>query len=169
MRVLVDGYNLIRRTPLAESERLGLEAGRDRLIGLLRTYRRRRGHQVIVVFDGTTHSRCTVTGVTVVYAPSADAAIGRLVRSGDMVVSSDRQVALSASQAGATFCSAEEFWRRLAGADAAADDRQGGPDWRSIRDKGDEEEDSGRPQPKKGTAHRAPKAERQRRFRLNKL
>ena len=169
MRVLVDGYNLIRRTPLVESERLGLEASRDRLIELLRTYRRRRGHQVTVVFDGTAHSQGVVAGVTVVYAPSADAAIGRLVRSGDMVVSSDREVALSARQAGATFCSAEEFWRRLAGASAAANAHHGGPDPRSIRDKGDEEEDSGRPKPKKGTARRAPKAERQRRSRLNKL
>ncbi len=51
--LLVDGYNVIRRTPaLAAAERHSLAGGRDALLTALRASYRHTAHTVIVVFDG---------------------------------------------------------------------------------------------------------------------
>src|SRR5258706_8570576 len=51
--LLVDGYNVIRRTPaLAAAERHSRAGGRDALLTALRASYRHTAHTVIVVFDG---------------------------------------------------------------------------------------------------------------------
>jgi uncharacterized protein len=51
--VLIDGYNVIRRTHgLAAAERHTLAAGRDALIQKVASSYRQTAHQAIVVFDG---------------------------------------------------------------------------------------------------------------------
>src|SRR5260370_23555665 len=50
--LLVDGYNVIRRTPaLAAAERHSLAGGRDALLTALRASYRHTAHTVILVFD----------------------------------------------------------------------------------------------------------------------
>lgn len=131
MLIWVDGYNVIRRTPLAELEGAGLEPARERLIELLKLYRRRRGHDVVAVFDGRGRgdgpargrgsarggspaaAAVAARGVRVLYAASADDLIAANARPGQLVVSSDRDLCRRAQQAGATCAPADVFWRRM--------------------------------------------------------
>ncbi|HEU5395448.1 MAG TPA: NYN domain-containing protein [Candidatus Methylomirabilis sp.] len=166
MRILVDGYNVIRRLPeLRMVERAeGLAAGRDALCTRLRAYRRARGHPVTVVFDGAGGAAASsgVGGLTVCFSrqgETADALIARLLErggSGMVVVSSDAAVAAAARRAGAAAVTAEEFGARLEATAA------GGL-------KGLEEEAAPAPPKGKGPGRRLPKAERARRARLEKL
>jgi len=51
--ILVDGYNVIRRTPaLAAAEQQSLAGGRDALLTALCASYRHSAHRVVVVFDG---------------------------------------------------------------------------------------------------------------------
>ena len=111
--IIVDGYNLIRRSPdLAPLDRRDLQAGRDALIALLAEYKRVKKHRITVVFDGDgTPSlypqRTNVQGVMVRYSTggeSADAAI---------VVSTDREVQHHSRRHRATVLDAEAFEQRL--------------------------------------------------------
>ena len=53
MRIIVDGYNLIRQWPeLAMLDRADLQSGREALIRELQAYQRAKRHQITVVFDG---------------------------------------------------------------------------------------------------------------------
>jgi len=113
MRIVVDGYNLIRQSDtLKRIDKLSIEAGRRELIKRLARYARHRGHRITVVFDGwmagsPTEEREVVGGITVIYSKrgeKADEVIKRLVRqTGEetVVVTSDREVAGAASRAGA--------------------------------------------------------------------
>jgi predicted RNA-binding protein with PIN domain len=71
MWIIVDGYNLIRQWPeLAMLDRADLEEGREALLQELAAYRRTRGHQITVVFDGrerggVSESATKAAGVTV--------------------------------------------------------------------------------------------------------
>ncbi|MCL5677571.1 MAG: NYN domain-containing protein, partial [Firmicutes bacterium] len=148
------------------TEQQGLEESREALLGLLRRYQRDRGHQFTVVFDGTaTHER-RIGGIRVVFAPSADAALARMASPGMMVVSSDNEVARSAERSGATSCSSEAFWERLAYLAGPRTRRERVPPY--VAEKGDDEGEEP-PRSKKGAARRLSRAERQRRARLNKL
>lgn len=167
MRIIVDGYNLIRQWPeLAMLDRVDLQSGRDALLHQLQAYRRSRGHRITVVFDGREQGGFSETtersaGIEVRYSrrgETADAVIARLVAEGGagaVVVSSDRDVASTARRFGADTLPAVDFITRLeAGRIAAV--------------KGGEEEE--RPaKPGKGTARRLPKAERRRQQRLKAL
>ncbi|MCI0371578.1 MAG: NYN domain-containing protein [candidate division NC10 bacterium] len=166
MRILVDGYNVIRRLPeLQAVERAeGLAAGREALCSRLRAYRRGRGHAVTVVFDGAggAGESSGAGGLTVRFSragETADAVIARLLEaggSGVVVVSSDTAVAAGARRAGAAAVTAEEFGARL---ETVAF---------SVL-KGLEEESPPAPAKGKGPSRRPPKAERARRARLRKL
>lgn len=188
MRVWVDGYNLIRCSPLAGLERNGLEPARERLIELLRQYRRRRGHDIVVVFDGRdrrgglprnagavragTAAR-GAPGVRVVYAASADDAIVAAAQPGMLVVSSDSELCRRAEQAGATCAPADVFWRRLrealgeaptgAGRHGRVDD---GDDAKFRLDETEEDEP---PDPRHRSGRRLSKAERRRQAGLRRL
>lgn len=164
MRILVDGYNVIRRLPeLRAVERAeGLSAGREALCAHLRAYRRARGHAITVVFDGAGGPGASSGGLTVRFSragETADAVIARLLEaggSGAVVVSSDTGVAAAARRAGAAAVTAEEFGARLEAVAIGAL-------------KGAEEESPPDPAKGKGPSRRLPKAERARRARLGKL
>lgn len=115
MHIIVDGYNFLRCTPLAPAERKGLEEGRDATCRWFAALRRARGHEITVVFDGDLSASPPLPGqydgVRVEFAPSADAAIGAMARSGQLVVTSDKAVQRVVERAGAVACLSEEFWR----------------------------------------------------------
>ncbi|PYM76740.1 MAG: hypothetical protein DME10_00030 [Candidatus Rokuibacteriota bacterium] len=107
MRWLIDGYNVIRRSPeLSSREMVSLEEGRQALCKLLSATARASGDAFTVVFDGagsggTGSGR---VGVTVVFSSArenADRVLIRLARQGGAVVSNDREVRQSVARAGA--------------------------------------------------------------------
>ena len=124
MRIVIDGYNLIRRTPeLRALDRSDLEEGRNGLVRELSAYRAGKGHRITVVFDGTgsVHpggGREKIAGITVLYSPrgrTADSVIRKLCREdqADVVVSGDREIADSARKSGVTAVSPGLFWDRV--------------------------------------------------------
>jgi len=124
-RLIVDGYNLIRQSPsLREVESRDLQMGREALIRQLASYKRIRGHQITIVFDGwrsgsLTESQQWERGILVIYSKRderADEVIKRLAKrfgQGAVVVTSDREVAHFAERVGATAVSSEEFEGRM--------------------------------------------------------
>ncbi len=166
MRWLVDGYNVIRRSPeLASAERRSLAEGRDALCRLLAAAARLSGDQFTVVFDGAGGGSVTGGhgGVRIVFSSArddADRVLARLAGSAGAVVSSDRQVRAASTRAGATAIGAEEFLARLERGRASG--RDAGPDEASDADEGqpgkDEEDEPARQ--RKGNPRRSSKKAR---------
>jgi predicted RNA-binding protein with PIN domain len=128
MRWLIDGYNVIRRDPdLAGHETRSLEDGRAALLRVVAGAARASGDPFTVVFDGARPGGGVPAGgqVQVVFSrppETADDVLRRLaaqLRSGAVVVSSDRAVRDAAERVGAAAVTAEQF---LAALDAPADD-----------------------------------------------
>jgi uncharacterized protein len=165
MRWLVDGYNVIRRSPdLASEERLSLEAGRQALCRLLAVVAQASGDQFTVVFDGSGPGSALSggLGVRVLFSSArerADQVLGRLAAQGGAVVSNDREVRRAAEQAGAISISTDDFLARVTLVHPMA------PHAEAI-DK-DEEEPSRRP--KKGNPRRLSKKDRAASRALNRL
>ncbi len=124
MRIIVDGYNLIRRIPeLMALDRDDLEAGRDGLGSELSIYRVGKGHRITVVFDGAESIHLgggseKVAGITIRYSArgqTADQVIQKMCREGlaDMVVSGDREITDVAKRAGVTAVSPDLFWDKV--------------------------------------------------------
>ncbi|TNF48436.1 hypothetical protein EP232_02395, partial [bacterium] len=124
MRIIIDGYNLIRRIPeLAGFEQVDLERGRKYLIQELSSYRAGKGHRVTVVFDGagSIHlggEREKERGITVIFSRqgrSADDVIANVCRDGgtDLVVTGDRDLRDRADRAGVPSVDPERFWERV--------------------------------------------------------
>ena len=124
MRIVIDGYNLIRRIPeLRVLDRDDLEAGRDGLVQELSTYRAGKGHRITVVFDGTGSIHLgggseKVVGITVRFSPqgrTADSVIKEMCRENqtDMIVSADREITDVAKRAGVTAVSPDLFWDKV--------------------------------------------------------
>jgi len=118
MRWLIDGYNVIRRDPeLAQHEARGLEDGRAALLRLVAGAARTSGDPFTVVFDGARRAGGVPAGgqVQVMFSrppETADDVLRRLaseLRSGSVVVSSDRAVRDAAERAGAAAVTAEQF------------------------------------------------------------
>jgi predicted RNA-binding protein with PIN domain len=118
MRWLIDGYNVIRRDPeLAQHEARGLEDGRAALLRLVAGAARTSGDPFTVVFDGARRAGGVPAGgqVQVMFSrppETADDVLRRLaseLRSGAVVVSSDRAVRDAAERAGAAAVTAEQF------------------------------------------------------------
>lgn len=169
MRLIIDGYNLIRQSPtLSQIDRGELEAGRRELLKRLMDYRRRKGHQIQVVFDagagvGLAAREERLQGISVLFTKrgeTADEVIKRLAGGGGegvVVITSDRELAASVERRGSTTIRAEEFERRLMKAPEI---------W--AKDLSEEEEAGTSPQ-RKGAARRLPKAKRRRQARLVQL
>jgi predicted RNA-binding protein with PIN domain len=98
--------------------------GREALIHQLASYKRARGHEITVVFDGWQSGNLTENqqwqrGILVIYSrrdERADEVIKRMARrfgNGAVVVTSDREVVRFAETAGATAVSSEEFDGRM--------------------------------------------------------
>jgi predicted RNA-binding protein with PIN domain len=118
VRWLIDGYNVIRRSPeLSSKERESLEAGRRALCVLLSRAAHARGDQFTVVFDGSGGGGSAAgAGVRVIFSSAretADKVLARMAAQGGAVVSSDREVRRAATRAGAIAVAAEEFLGRL--------------------------------------------------------
>lgn len=117
-RIIIDGYNLIG---VLHGD---VEAERQRLLERLMEYRKLKGHDITVVFDGWKEGRAegggAVTGgIRVVYSPlgeKADVVIKRAVsqsRGQLIVVSSDREIQGHAWARGSVPVDSEVFMRRL--------------------------------------------------------
>src|SRR5262249_32844097 len=116
---LIDGYNLIRRSPeLGARERESLDAGRGAFCELLSRTAQVRHDEFTVVFDGAGGGGATgVGGVRVVFSSareSADRVLARMAAArGGAVVSSDREVLRAARRVGAIAVTAEAFLARI--------------------------------------------------------
>jgi len=169
MRVIVDGYNLIRNSSyLSQIERQDLEAGRRELLRRLSEYQRRKGHQVLVVFDAAEsayssrrHER--IAGISVTFSrkgETADEVIKGLAsagREGLVIVTSDRELATFAEKHGSFAIAADEFEQRMTpSAEFLAKEKQEEEEEEMDRSLGK----------KKGTARRRSKAERRRHAKL---
>ena len=103
MKILVDGYNLIAALWGMGNSSAELEKQRGQLVESLSQYKKARGHQMEVVFDGWKDgdpmgSRTRDRGVEVVFSPkgvTADEVIRDTVQESEreiLVVSSDKKV-----------------------------------------------------------------------------
>lgn len=112
--VIIDGYNLIG------IYHKDLESQRQRLVERLAEYKKIKGHEITVVFDGwksgsgeETHS--LTGGIKVIYSrlgEKADAVIKRIISSEKkqwIVITSDREIADHAWANGSVVVSSEEF------------------------------------------------------------
>jgi uncharacterized protein len=121
MLIIIDGYNLIRQSDnLRRYERKSLEAGRKALIAKLIEYENKKGHQIILVFDGgksdsIDEGRDREGKINIIYSrhgERADDVIKRLAAqaAGEVfVVSSDREISSYATSLGKTPLASPEF------------------------------------------------------------
>jgi predicted RNA-binding protein with PIN domain len=88
MHIIIDGYNLIRQSDtLRRYERFSLDEGRKALINSISQYRRKKGHEVTIVFDGweggaAEEERERISGIDIIYSrrgEKADDVIKRMV------------------------------------------------------------------------------------------
>lgn len=163
MVIIIDGYNLI-----GSDQGLGggLEHKRNWLVQGLSLYHKRKGFDVIVVFDGWRSGSLDEVkqqsgGLTVVYSKQgekADSVIVRIARqkgSGCVVVTSDREVRNAVERLGATAVYAGEFAEILRSMDNPFHyDEPGLMGERSV---------------KQGNSRQLSKTERRRREKLKKL
>ncbi len=165
MRIIIDGYNLIRQWPeLAMLDRADLQEGRDALIRELQAYQRIRRHDIVVVFDGRAGSdqgSDRAGGITVRYSRQGETADGVIIRlaaesqAGTVIVSSDRFVQAAADRHRVAAISAQEFMDRVESSRIA--ELKGGDDEPQRTKSG------------KGTARRLPKSQRRSERRLKGL
>lgn len=130
MRWLVDGYNVIRRDPeLQAREAESLEAGRRALVHLIARAHRAPQDEFTVVFDGArlTGVAPTTGRIRVVFSRPPQTAddelmrLARQIRSGAIVVSSDRKIQDAARRAGSAVLTAEQFLDALEVPERASD------------------------------------------------
>lgn len=174
VHVIVDGYNVIRRSPsLRGEEKVSLELGREGLIEKLRQYKRMKRHRVTVVFDGAEkvtlgEQKTQQKGIKIIYSrqgKSADSVIRGICRDqGEnvLVVTGDRELARYAESCGSVVMASEEFEGVVEMSLYA-----------NVKGLGDEDEGEGC-SPAKGTSKRGParklsKKERKRRQKFKKL
>ncbi len=127
MKWLIDGHNLIGRMP---NLRLDDPDDEEKLLGYLRRYRARTGHTLTIVFDAgpgyhppKTQKRGGITVQFVSPGQTADQALIRRIRKvknpqAVMVVTSDREVAQVARQAGLRVTPSPEFAQQLLPSDS---------------------------------------------------
>jgi uncharacterized protein len=174
VHLIIDGYNLIRRSPvLRREDEIALELARNSLLERLRKYKKIRSHRITVIFDGASKSGALPgsgqeKGIRVVFSgrnETADGVIKRMTEKegGKLtVVTSDRDLGRYAASCGAVVIDAEEFEAKLEmvlyldakGAEVVEENegRQGGLDTR-----------------KKGPSKRLAKGERKKQQRLRKV
>lgn len=173
MRILVDGYNLLKAIPECRSlEAMDPERARDRLLALLGRYRWLKGHQMTVVFDGWLSGlplsrRLTSHGIQVIYSQrgeQADEVIARMgpqVAHQGIVVSSDRALTNRLERQGVEVIGSSAFGERLHAA------LQPGP-----KNAPDDAQETGSSSPQgraPGSGRRGSRAERRRERRLRNL
>lgn len=117
MVLVIDAYNVLKSSGLHEYIE---DNDQERFIRLLGKYGKRKEHAIVIVFDGGHYIhpfRATRHGATVVYSgmkESADTYIKRYLRENKerdlLLISSDRELALLASQLGVISMNAIEFY-----------------------------------------------------------
>ncbi|MGE5300039.1 MAG: NYN domain-containing protein [Acidobacteriota bacterium] len=116
--IIIDGYNLIGIS------HANLGAEREKLIRALSEYRKKKGHDITVVFDGwksggRTAESTTIGGIKVIFTrlgDTADTQIKEIVGSGKkewIVVTSDRDIAAFAWGSGSVPVESDKFRRSL--------------------------------------------------------
>ena len=172
--VIVDGYNLLGVLHAGAAGSLfASEAAREGLLRDLSVYHARKGHPLTVVFDGwkdglPVERREFRSGVEVVFSrrgERADQVIQRLANQlgrDCAVVSSDREVADCARQAGAFVMGAAEFAAKL----LTGSSSQMTSSWRKESDGDPDDDRRRRPHEKKGNPRKLPKAVRARQRKL---
>jgi len=169
MRIIVDGYNFIRQTDLRRFENISLERGRNELIKRLSVYRKAKGHKITVVFDGIlgeslSEQRDRSAGVSIIYSrrgETADEVIKRIIGNSSeelLIVSSDREIAISAERNGFTAVNSQTFAQKLADAEL-----------RSVTHSIEKEDDYYLKKEKKGPSRRIPKRKRTEQKNIKKL
>lgn len=125
LHIIVDGYNLIRQSHvMGPIDQQDLELGRQTLLERLAAYKRIKGHQITVVFDGAAQYSVfdrtdREKGINVRFSrhgESADAVIKRMARREGqraLVVSSDREVIGFSESHGAAVIESLEFEQKL--------------------------------------------------------
>jgi predicted RNA-binding protein with PIN domain len=170
LKIIIDGYNLLMTSDRFRRDFINSsEEAREKFLKNLYEYKRLKGHDLTVVFDGwkggyPVEKREVVKGIKVIYSKigeRADEVIKRMVQNGEgsTVVTSDREVAGFASRHGAVVISSGEFEESLMLAEISMF-------------KGETEEDDFERDittKKKGNPRRLPKGERKKLQRLKKL
>ena len=125
LHIIIDGYNLIRQSPLLNSlDRRDIRLGREALIDLLSAYKRLKPHKITVVFDGAgdfvfSSGSEKVKDVEVRFSRppgSADTVIKELasgLREKALIVSSDADVVRYAEAKGAAVVSSPVFENKI--------------------------------------------------------
>jgi len=174
MHIIIDGYNLIRQSDfLRRREKQSLEAGRRALILNLSEYKRKKGHNITVVFDGwesgsAQEERDRQANINIIYSrrgEKADEVIKRVADKSSeetIVVSSDREIVSYVNRRGKTALSSIEFETLMCKAivESAISNF-------TAKKEADDETDH-RP-PKKGPAKRLPRAKRHAQTKIKKL
>lgn len=171
--ILIDGYNVIRRTPgLAAAERVSLAAGRDALVAHVKAAYRNSPHHVVIVFDGDgdrerTEPIARMPRGKIIFAPrgqTADMTITLLARERRddsltvVIVSDDMQVRGEVSQHGGRSASVSDLTRKLNEPDRYR--RKQDTHRRAIREQW-RRDDEGEPRgPRTGNPRKAPKRTR---------
>ena len=171
MRIVIDGYNLI--PAIAELRRVlhqDLEAGREGLLEMLRSYRRNSvvNPRITVVFDGKSHhdhgGEKNAGGIEVLFSRHeiADALILRLLKDhyrGAVLVTSDRALGEAAAPFASAVVRTGEFREHLHQAAFMEGDAPEDEPTRTPK----------RDTKKKGNPRRAPRKERRRNRQLKNL
>lgn len=174
MLIIVDGYNLIRQSDFLRChEKQSLKSGRQALIINLSEYKRKKGHNIIVVFDGwengsAQEERDRQGNINIIYSrrgEKADDVIKRLADKSPeeiIVISSDREIASYVTRCGKTAVSSIEFATLMRKAIIES----------SLGEFAVKKEADGVPShnsPKKGPAKRLPRAKRYKQTKIKKL
>jgi len=125
LHIIIDGYNLIRQSPLLSSlDRRDIQFGRRALLDLLASYKKIKPHRITVVFDGISDSvyssvKEKIKGIEVRFSrrpDSADTVIKELAsgyREKALIVSSDMDVVRFAEAKGSATISSPLFENKI--------------------------------------------------------
>ncbi|MEJ2635858.1 MAG: NYN domain-containing protein [Calditrichia bacterium] len=125
LKIIIDGYNLIKSVPDGFSRQESLESQREHLLRILHSSPQLNNQKIVVVFDGSSglpglHPP-RYRGIQVVFSgdkKEADDVIKEMIRTSGspgnlQIVSSDLQIQFTAKDHGAGVIGSQEFWSQL--------------------------------------------------------
>ncbi len=125
LHIIVDGYNVIRQSKqLRILDLRDMQEGRETLQDMLVEYRKRKGHRITIVFDGTNAispdtQRQRFCGIDILFSrhgETADTVIKRMAareRERALVVSSDRDIVSFVTSVGSTTIGSRAFENKI--------------------------------------------------------
>ncbi len=123
--IIIDGYNLIRRSPtLSSVEAHNFQKGRAALIQKLARYREVKNHAITVVFDAALTDNPSIeenkiSGIRVLYTEGGQTADAVLIDLAQqlghqaIIVSSDKQILQAAKSSGCGILDSDDFEKKL--------------------------------------------------------